>query len=156
MRVLVNISSLKRLTANVRPNFGGWTYKGFTLYSSPSWRICYLHGFSDLPSIGPSELGKENQALPPEDQGFVNEKIVHSCGFTRWNSSGSSRFACNYLGCTHWRICLLCSMTLTVTWMIAWHVNPKHIFILSSSILLSRVQGVSFLLCAAVIELFCC
>lgn len=31
-------------------------------------------------------------------------------------------------------------MTLKFTWVIALHGNPKHIFILSSSILLSRVQ----------------
>lgn len=39
-------------------------------------------GFSHLPSIRPSEIGKENQALQSEDQRFLNEKIVHSCVFT--------------------------------------------------------------------------
>lgn len=72
------------------------------------------------------------------------------CVFTRLNSSASSSFACNDLGCMSWCICLHCSVTLKFTWMIAFLVNSKHIFIQSPSILLSKVQGVSFLLCAEV------
>lgn len=78
--------------------------------------------------------------LQLEDQSLLNEKIVHSCVFSRLNGSTSSNFACNYLGCMSWRVCPHCSMTLKFTWMISLHGNPKHIFILSSSILLSRVQ----------------
>lgn len=91
------------------------SYGLYSLYLSLLGNMLSRISFSDLPSVGPSEIGKENQVLQLEDQGFLNEKIVHSCVFSRLNSSASSSFACNYLGCMSWRICLHCSMTLKFT-----------------------------------------
>ena len=73
--------------------------EGFTPCTSTSGRISYPALVLQTYLLeGPLMKGRGNQALQLEDQSFLNEKIVHSCVFSRLNSSTSSSFACNYLG----------------------------------------------------------
>lgn len=77
VRVLLTRPSLKLFTTNMGPNFGALTYSEwpYSLHLSLLENLLSSIGFSDLPSIGPSEIGKENQALQLQNQGFLNEKL---------------------------------------------------------------------------------